>query len=227
MTMGNYNHNNPTNKMRARRLLASIMEEARKEADKGGFETGHASHLFENMARYLDEDKLDGIHIYPAPLGGWHTDLSFKDMPTGTPPVVGTPKAHPCKSREEAVDTAVQMLAAIIGDIRNKDDQDANGERTAAFEIDSVTLYVPVDMLDEIRSAAGPTGLPADDYVRSRLDETRKKFGGKRGIDADVMESLTHEQKMELHVVAAMALLAGFIRWPESMDMAPEPSVRH
>jgi len=215
--MSNYNYSNPSNKMRARKLLQELMPRARQrlQQGKGNLENAALSHIAENMSRVLSVDKLDGIHIYPGPKGGWHADLTLKGMPPGYPTIMGTPKAMPCTSRENAVDQAIWILAAFLQTAA--DAETSAKEMEAVFEFDSVALNVPVQLIEKMSSA---TEKPTLSYVRHRLDEIRQELGTDR-ITREFVERLDEKRKLGLMSVVLMALSVGIFRWPQTEDKGP------
>lgn len=218
--MGAYNHNNPSNRIRARRLLDQMMPRALDQAGaKAGFEPNEASELFKALQPHIRMECLDGVHVYRTRLGGWHADITLKGLPAGLPRVLGTPAAFPCSSREEAENSALAILALIVGLARENDLKGPPGEAAeAAFAFEGVVLRVPIAMLEALKEKAG---LPDEEYVLARLSEIRQELTDRPWLDLDVAESLGPEAMTRLHAVAAMALLAGIPRWPLPEDLPP------
>lgn len=226
--MGEYSYNNPTNKMRARRLLKSYYDEAMEKAQQrnakpDASDSMEASPLFQAVARHLTLENLDGLHIYPGPAGGWHADVTLRGMPAGVNEVLGTPKMMPCRTREEAVTAGKEILTMLIqiatSDLVKRDS--TLPEDVAPFLLDEVTIYLPLELLDKVKKTAGT---PDDDYVRQRLTEVRQEIGGGHPITKAMVEALPREKFIALQALSAMALLAGVPRWPEIPDSGPVPS---
>lgn len=225
--LSGYNPKNPANRLRARRNLEAMMKEIMAEPPKGDrFSEGEKSPLFESMAPHLKMERLDGLHIYPGPAGGWHADISFRDLPAGIPNVIGTPKALPCRTRDEAVEAAHAMLSMFIGMMLETEGKPSTAKSdNATFIYDGITLRIPIGMLEAIKEAAGE---PMPDYVRQRLSEVREEFGGGPGIlDFAAVSALDRPRLLNLHAIAAMALLAGIHRWPETVDVGPPAKTQH
>ena len=226
-----YKHSSPSNRLKARRLLVSMLPKAREAAKEDNWEqTREASHIFKGMIAHLKEENLDGVHIYPAPKGGWHADITLKNMPVGVPAVIGTPVAMPCNSRQEAVDHAssnLQMLLRLI------DDRSVLGEidtENVPFHFDQVGLLVPRGLLEQLHShflEATKTAQEKNDleqYTFRRLAEVSKKYGGDEGLRSELFESLSMRDRMEVLTVAAMALMFNIPRWPSNEDGPPRGS---
>lgn len=212
--------------MRARQRLKSMMEQAKADAlqEKEGQEF-HSSNVFKALEPHLTLESFDGIHIYPGPVGGWHADLTLRGLPTGLPNVLGTPKAMPCSSREEAERMAGEMLATFVRLVTGrKHDKDSALAGNAAFSYDSVTLFIPLGLLAEIERVGGA---PPEGYARKRLSEIRRELTDQPEIDGKVMESLSDEQVRRFQAVLALGLLSGISRWPETQDLPPPRKTAH
>lgn len=217
--MANYNYSNPTNRMRARKTLKAIYPlalEKKKLFDEGKFETS-SSRMFNNSAQYLNEEKIAGIHIYSAPLGGWHADICLKDMPQGVPSIYGTPKINPCGSREEAVEAATNTLAMLLWYIETQNGLDT-ASKVALFEYDEVGIEIPQEVVDQL-SEIGTLG---SDYVKRRLDELRGELFFGEPLTKEMFEAFDQDTQLRVVSVFAVALHEGIFRWPESKDGHPD-----
>lgn len=225
--MGEYNHSNPTNRIRARRLLEQMMPRALEQASaKKGFEPGDASDLFKALRPYIRTEILEGVHVYRTRLGGWHADVVLKDvLPLGLPRILGTATALPCATRSEAEQSAVAILAVLIGLAReNERKGEPQKPGDAVFMLDDLSLRIPIAMLEEL---VATIGMPDTEYVLKRLSEIRQELTDRPKLDEAAVRRLDPEQMASLHAVAAMALLAGIPRWPQPEDAPPPLRTKH
>jgi len=218
--LGDYSHSNPSNRIRARRLLETLMPRAMEMSQASeGFEPAEASDLFKALQPHLRMDSFQGVHIYPGKAGGWHADIVLSGLPTGLPSLLGTPSTFPCSTRGEAEHQALAMLAVMIGLARENDRSARRPEAdVAVFEYEDLVLRVPILMLESIKATAGT---PDQEYVAARLAEIRKELTDAPRLDMQAAMKLDDEGRARLYAVAAMALLAGFVRWPIPEDRPP------
>lgn len=222
--MGSYSHTNPANRMKARALLRKLLPEASRRADEmpstGGM--AESSAIFDRMAEHISEDGIAGVHVYPAPKGGWHADVAFDGLPEGIPPVAGTPKSMPCASRDEALEAALGILSLMLSVIRTRKAAPGKAE-DAAFIFEETVLRVPTAMLDSISKMAGK---PEEGFAARRLSEIAAELGLESPVTPEKLSRIGHDAVVRLHAVAAMGLLSGIYRWPENED-APPLAHRH
>jgi len=97
-----------------RRRLRKLLPWARAEALKEnvGFEARTPVGMA--MLAYVTEDNLDAVLIYPAPLGGWHSDILLKTVPPGVANILGSPVNAPLRTRSEAEEHAKQLLVTLL-----------------------------------------------------------------------------------------------------------------
>lgn len=206
--------------MRARTRLKALMARVKV----GEFETEQigefdASEMFKAVEPHITADSFDGVHIYPAPAGGWHADITLKGLPPGLPPVLGTPVSMPCLTRGEAERTAERMLALFVRRISERDrSEDAVRSQRVPFEYDDVGVFVPREFLDAIAKKAGT---PPEGLAKRRLAEIRAELTDRATIDEDVVRGFSPEQMGRFQTVLAIALLSGINRWPEPAPMPP------
>lgn len=229
--MSAYKYSSPSNRMKARRMLASLLPEAKDRIGEiNNFGTVDVPDMFLGILSRLTEANLEGVHIYPAPLGGWHADIAFKDMPPGIPQVVGTPKAMPCNSREDAVDHAVANLSVMLTAMRNRPSNAEARKDYAVFQYDSATIFVPIEIMSELKKAlrgnkTAESKRETEMHVIEHLIEIGRKFRGPEGLTEDVYDALPIESQKEIVMVSAMALAVGYPRWPETAPMPPTKSM--
>ena len=219
-----YNYKNPSNRIRARRLLKASLPHARKIVESGTLtETTAASSLGANSLQYYSIEKCDGMHVYQGAKGGWFCDFAFVDLPPGIPDAIGTPVSFPEKSQADAVLRGVDMLAMIMA---NKPDPPSTEDAVAMFPIDDLVVHIPIRVLEEIKRAADGEK-PEQDYVLTRLTEFRKTYTGDGPVTSELADAFPQEVLRELQVLCTMALLSGLVRDPPYLEAAPPKPGTH
>jgi hypothetical protein len=215
---GDYKYKSMENRRRAKFLLDKLMPEARKLMEKITGAEAFQNPLGEHTMPHLHINRVTGVHLYQGKLGGWYFDLTFKDLPPGIPEIMGQPVEHPCKTREEAIKGAVAMLAYLLA--RKDKPLPGADEAVVVFPFDEVAVKLPSSIIAELEKFPLPKN--RQEMARHRLDEVRKEFAKDGPLTMAIMDGLTNEQRAAIMSVAAMAVVSGIARWPESVEMAPE-----
>lgn len=207
--------------LEAARLLDKLKKEARPP------ENGRAraaSALGEAAFRHMSIEKASGVHVYQGDRGGWFADITFDDMPAGVSPCLGTPTHHPLKTRDEAMAAARGLVELVMSLDLARDAAPPASELPdgmAAFLFHGAVVPLPIAMLDALRDQM--PFKPDEEYVLDRLDQLTRLLGDPDEVDADKVAAAPPEFVKALIPVAAMALLAGVLRFPQFDEAAPSP----
>lgn len=211
---------------RLRDLLPWARSQLRKiDADPALHEM-HLGPLALAVRPHVREDNFESLVIYPAPLGGYHTDLFLRKIPAGVPNSLGSPVANPLATKQEAEAVAKSLLIAAL----------------------SIAMQAPHDS-----PAAHPTFLFYDGLFR--LDERILEFGDKvggscfgtagmraacidrfdrlvaelfpGGFSEDVCEALPTDAMAKLSAAAHAAALNGIFAYPSRKDAPPPTHETH
>jgi hypothetical protein len=214
-----YDYKNPTNRKVAAQLLKQLWPLAEEEARKQpglmspGSATGRAS-----LGQFTAA-KCTGIHIYQGRLGGWFADLEFRDLPVGVGNVIGTPAQTPLASREQAIGTAVSILASCLNLPKPEGPEDAID---AVFAFDDIEMAVPAEMLRMLRARIGE--LPTADEARIVLEKARSDYAGGGPLTGEIAQGLSDDALKMIRFACAIALLAGLPRYPTYEEAPPPPA---
>lgn len=208
----------------ARRLLQQVLPWAREQLVAGEYSAGSESPLGETTFAHITEKKLDGLHIYQGPKGGWHADITFRNMPKGIPNAIGSPVESPFRTRAEAEEAGKRLVVMALEVARQ------NAERAATSKPDPVFLLhdlqfklsgelpsVLTHFMPELKDGYG-SPLQAAGRIESLLDEMCPN-----GFDADVFGKWDERKRMRLIVVLQAAVMSGLYVYPMRQDKAPTP----
>jgi hypothetical protein len=216
-----HNYGNPTNRVRAAELLRKIRPEAAKKyagLKSDGLSMEATSSVGEASLKWYTADKCVGIHVYQGDKGGWFADFAFADLPAGIPVVIGTPSLYPHGSRKEAIDQATAFLAMLM----NKNPPNENPEDVeVVFSFDDMNVMLPSTLIATMKAIDAPH--PPIEYVVQRLEDIRHQFAGGKPFTAEIMTSLSEEDRMVVVRVCAMALVFGMPRYPLNAEGEPPP----
>lgn len=205
--------------MRARALLRKLLPDARKLLkEEGNYEITPESNVGENSIPHYKIDHCVGIHIYEGSKGGWFADLQFENLPPGIPPVFGTPVALPHRTRAEAMDTAVKILALVLANDRPTPSAE---ETEIVFPFDGVVVHLPAQSFGKLQDKM-PV-LPTREQALERLNAFRDEVCGGALLTHEAAQALPESLQARLLSVCAMAMLAGIVRFPEFTE-APPPT---
>lgn len=214
-----YKYGNPTNRMRASEMLRRLLPEAKKLAEKSSYSMETTSVVGEASLKWYRTEHCRGVHIYQGDKGGWFADLEFTNLPDGIPAVIGTPSVAPNRTREEAVKSAISMLAMMMDTpTPTVSPQDAK----VVFALDDMNVILPSALIAKMRAIREEP--PSHDYIIERFEEVRKQFTGGEPFNEERMNSLSKENQMTVVTLCAMALLIGMPRYPGNPEVEPPPS---
>lgn len=205
----------------ARQVLDELLPHARRKAAepadplvlRAGSAVGRSALPHYRIANCV------GVAIYQGEKGGWFADLWFEDVPAGIPPIIGTPLAEPHSAPQEALAYAIDTLALLIThEDRPKPDPEAV---MAAFPFDGVVIPIPSQMVADLREMAGDRTPPTPEYVRERIEAFRAEVLDGEPLTAERANAFPQETAARLMSIAAMALLVGIVRVPESVEADP------
>jgi hypothetical protein len=208
-----YHHDSPENQRKAKRLLRDLLPRAKALArGSTGATRFDLSPLGASISGLVHARNLLAVHIYEANLGGWIADLEVKKAPVGAPRIYGTPVENPCRTREEALDQAINMLAAVL--LTDQPEPKLPSHRI--FELYGLGIPVPGAALDELHSAVGETKAQAHvsgEEVEVLIEATvARLFAGMP--TKEKLLSLAREELAELFLILGIAMLKGYFRYP-------------
>lgn len=199
------------------RLLRDLLPWARAEARKGDASFLPQNALGRATADYVTEANLDALLIYPAPLGGWRADVTFKHMPAGMPSAMGTPVGRPLRTRRDAEEQGKGLLVGLLA-----------GDRKPKLAAQPVFLLCGHSVtLSAEAIAETATLLPEDSrgyaskgHAINRIEETITALCPK-GFSKQAFEALDIMEKARLLAVLHTAAMTGVFVYPPRVDGAP------
>lgn len=208
----------PRDRDNAEHLLKVLLPKAREQA-KEQEELKFRTVIAKAQRAYLIESNVGGVHVYHANTGGWIADIYLKDTPIGVANVIGTPVANPCKTRDEALEQAVMMLASIISNTAKQHEK-----VQPTFQLYDIALTLDGSMLEFVAKTQleteGTVGYENPDKAVQKLEAILKQFFGNAEPSYDILMTLELEAKARLMAVCTMCALTGILRYPP-----PEPKV--
>lgn len=172
------------------------------------------------VAPYARIENVSGVEIYQTPAkDGWIADILLRNVPDGMSDAFGTAIAEPLRTRAEAEDCALHLLAITIVNSAKSPAPEPNPTRV--FVWGDATCSISAAMYEAVSTDKLFVAVPIDD----RAVEARrllgllhaKLFAGKSVsavIDAGVDSAL-------LWSAMILALSAGILRWPERQYGSP------
>lgn len=170
---------------------------------------------------YLREDNFQSVMIYEVPTGGWMADVVCKRVPPGISNAFGTPVNNPLNSREEALETAIRILAVALMLNSNK----VPTQTKPVFQYFDSSFSLDAELLAFMSSQGA--GYESTEHANQRLTEiTRSLFP--RGYNFERLQALPEERMRMLFAVVHMASLTNVLRYPPLLPGRPaDPAVRH
>jgi hypothetical protein len=212
---------NISRRVAGRRLLEKLLPRAEQWLDEheGAMPadclryTAADSPIAKASAQYQTLKNAEAVFITEGELGGWIADIMFKSVPAGVYDMVGTPVASPHRTRAEAEQKAIIMLAGLIAKERSGMVDEAappvvlyRGHELAldpellvrVKDIPRVRRTLAVKLLDEMEDRIFPDG-----------------------FDQQLLETLPLDETLVLVTTLHFAALAGILRYPENQPATP------
>jgi hypothetical protein len=201
-----------------RELLPWARAEAKKLIAEGGMLGFELGALGAATSPYATEDNLDALVIYPAPLGGWHADVLFREVPLGVPSAMGSPVANPYKTQSEAAAAGKQLLVFILC-------MEAKGKaekKEPVFILHDCVFNLMPDAYEFLRSVDPKlvTGYGSPEKAADRIAETLAKYFPD-GFSYDAFKAASPIATSRLMSVLHMAALDGLYVYPMRRDASP------
>src|SRR3546814_433310 len=151
--MTTYDYSNPRNASEAKKLLAALLPKAQARAAATRSSDGDTylqtgNQVARSVLSSLRGNNLKGVHVYRAPLGGWSADVELKDVPRGMPNILGTPSAHPCRTRDDAVRAITEFLVTIL--VQEKEQPPEAPEAVRWFMLHDLEIGLNADLVDQL-----------------------------------------------------------------------------
>lgn len=225
-----YDPGHPENLKTAKRLLSKIV--AKLKAEHRDFKTDklnlkRPSGLFKSLLPHLTDRSPRALHIYPAELGGWHSDVELRGMPPGVSNVVGSPVQEPLETREQALLHGRETIRMLLELAANKDEvlKRFEADSTATiFSYHGYSFALPLAFLEKIASLGH---MPPSDYVIGRLRDMDKLYLNEKGeFDTACFGRASQSEKNQFLTVLCLSALTSRLRWPENIA-APPASKKH
>jgi hypothetical protein len=209
----------PEEYRQGRRRLRELLPWARAEAKKPGAEIRGKSALYDTTAAYVTEDNLEALLIYPAPLGGWHCDVMFKDVPPAVPNCMGSPVATPFRTRAEAEDHGKWLLVSLLTIA-----QQPKGNGNPVFLLYGAVLRLLPEAIAAAARAEPDSvdrGYGSKEHAVNRIKETLAEVCPE-GFTVDAFnKTMAREKKARLLAVLHIAALSGLFAYPPRLDQPP------
>lgn len=202
--------------------LAEILPKAKEELATHPDMRGVAnSALAKAAAPYYSESNMGFLIIHQVTTG-WNVDLVFKKMPPGVSDVIGTPSDLPHRTREEAEEHALDLVAYAL-DLYRQHEGNPN-KYPPAFAL----FNIPIDLTPAIYDAMIaelPEGFPiraisygSTERAFDRIEEVLEEFlpGIKRNpkLLSRRFNKLPKDDKIRIMSVLHIAALSGVTRYP-------------
>jgi hypothetical protein len=202
---------------KGRHRLRQLLPWARAEARKG-HRTELQSMLAMGQAKYMVETNFDALIIYPAPLGGWHADLTL-NVPPGVPNSIGSPVAEPLLTRADAMEKAKQLL--VVG-LQIAADQALMSDGKPVFLLYDYAFKLSLEVTEQALKRF-PDGCPygSPEWAAARIEQVLQVLCGDREFTGDDFEKWDKELQLKLMAVLHGAALSGLYAYPQRRDASP------
>ena len=175
----------------AARTLARLLPGAKASLRKPDWMFRAISRSAKAGMQYFTAERLAGVHIHQAPLGGWYGDVLFRDVPPGYPDCLGTPVERPVATRKEAEDGATTVLAMALAN------RPATTDLPPVFRFFEYSVSLVPSALEHL-SAVGWKGFGSLELAIARMDlqvdanPAVRDLEGLKGDDRALLLSLLH-----------------------------------
>jgi hypothetical protein len=203
-----------------------MLPRARAEARKDPRPMDITSGLGKALSVHFKEGNLDALLVYPAPKGGWHADVRFKNLPPGIPEVMGTPVSLPLVSMADAEKRVYDTLVVLLS-------TSAGQSSPPVFILHGFEVTLSSKALNNLKPIVDsfPLEMKTPSYFLDLVSRTVAE-AFPVGFSGDRLNNLDHASMVKLAAALTTAALGGVFRYPPRPDLAPgesepDPSVRH
>lgn len=208
----------PEEYRQGRRRLRDLLPAAKAAVANDEGEVRATSAIATAMRGNVTEANFDAVVVVPAPLGGWHCDLMFKDVPPGVPNAIGSPVETPFRTRAEAEAHAKILLVTMLKLL-----QLPKGDPTPVFQLYGCAFKMLPEAVESVRRVLGDDELAygsrevAIERIRDILTELCPT-----GFNVDDFNKRWPPiARAKLLTVLHMSVLSGVFRYPPRMDKPP------
>lgn len=195
-----YRHGNPQNRMRAAALLRQLKGQL---VDVTGATVEAVSNTVAWSEAYWQLSKASGVHVYHHD-GGWHADLTFKDLPQGIPTVIGTPA--PLPTRAEAIESVVGLMSICAQ--RDNVPPPAPEATMCWFRFDEHEVPIhPKLLADYVEQAKTLKTDPAD--IIADLEEIRTEIAGDGPVTSRAWDAADFDTRYDAVKLCHIAMALG------------------
>ncbi len=220
-------------KIEAQQLLAELLPAARADAIAFAADPEFSFEMVSGVGKaalpYMREDNFAGIHIYRAPLGGFHCDLVLKKVPPGVANTFGSPVGAPLPTREEALKYALQVLTGVLAAVLKHAPNPADTRPVFEFfgfdlPIDETLLAAAEKVGDNMAKTLGRPLTP-NDIDEMLADMVAEHFP--RGLTDGFIPNRPFKEKAQVTICIHLAALCGVFRYPPLPDGTPSAHKPH
>ena len=220
-------------KIEAQKLLAELLPAARADAIAFAADPELSFEVVSGVAKaalaYMREHNFAGIHIYPAPLGGFHCDLILKKVPPGVANSFGSPVGAPLPTREEALQYGRRMLTGLLSAVLKHAPKPEDAPPVFEFfgmdlPIDDALLAAAEKARDNIAKKLGRPLNPND--INEMLGGmVAEHFPG--GFTGGFDPNRPFKEKAQITICIHLAALCGVFRYPPLPNGTPSAHKPH
>lgn len=225
-----YDHGNRQNRMKAGTLLAD-MKSRFPSLFAPSTRDAFLNMLLQDATPYWRLSNVTGVHVYQA-AGGWHADLSFKNLPVGMPTIVGT--TEPRASRREAMVSALSQLSICAE--RQHLPLPTPGNEFLWFRFDEVAVAVDPGIVAELVTWPELPGAGRSvEVLRDRFANFRRMASGDEAMTTDAYDALPGFVRNQIRIACTFAFVHGMSEFTrddpawmaDTVEMAPGSSMTH
>lgn len=166
---------------------------------------------------HMTIEKFDALVIHEGEMGGWLVDLLLRDMPPGVPTVLGTPVQHPYRTRQEAQNTALDLLIGIVKLVQTNTQPPA----PPTFEFYDCDFPIRPEAIEMLFAS----GFAESDYTSAHALERLREIDVQlfpNGFTLDRYDHLSEDARLRLVAVFHMAAARGIFRFPPPEAKPPK-----
>jgi hypothetical protein len=192
-----------------------LWKQAEKVADdpEWNVETANAG---TGLLPHLKRVKVKAAYVYPALFGGWMGDVELKNMPLGFANVLGTAVSYPAKTEDEARQTIISILAAVI---RAEGIDHADSDGAPVFPFHNLLVPLSSNVFKIMEQEGFDVCWEQFEYSMGRLVDMEELFRG--DYSPQKFKSFDIDSQKTFQSVIHNARYQGIMRWPESQPLSP------